>query len=117
MIDEPNWPASDEAAAAMVEGLVVAAKEEVVMEAALVAKAGAPLLPHGPPIFKCGVQQRQITPPRRCLDLINREKVKLYTYPSRCRNLDELAVKLDLWRGLRARLEGQGEVFTDRGLG
>ena len=38
-------------------------------------------------------------------DLINREKVKMYTYPSRCRAMDDLAVKLDLWRGLRAQLE------------
>jgi hypothetical protein len=42
------------------------------------------------------------------LDLIDREKVMLYTYPSRCRTLDELAVKLDLRKGLRAQLEGQG---------
>ena len=47
-------------------------------------------------------------------DLISREKVKMYTYPSRCRTLDDLAVKLDLWRGLRAQLETQGETFTER---
>ena len=31
-------------------------------------------------------------------DLINREKVKLYSYPSLCESIDDLVVKLDLWR-------------------
>ena len=47
-------------------------------------------------------------------DLINREKVKLYSYPSRCGSMDDLVVKLDLWRGLRAQLEGFGESFAER---
>ena len=47
-------------------------------------------------------------------DHIDREKIKLYTYPSRCGSMDDLVVKLDLWRGLRAQLEGFGESFTER---
>ena len=47
-------------------------------------------------------------------DLINREKIKLYSYPNRCATMDDLAVKFDLWRGLRAQLESLGEVFTER---
>ena len=47
-------------------------------------------------------------------DLINREKAKSYTYPRRSPNLDDLAVKLDLWKGLRAQLEALGKVFTER---
>ena len=47
-------------------------------------------------------------------DLVNREEVKSYTYPRRSPNLDDLAVKLDLWKGLRAQLEALGEVFTER---
>ena len=47
-------------------------------------------------------------------DLINREKVQLYSYTSCCGSMDDLVVKLDLWRGLRAQLEGFGESFTNR---
>ena len=47
-------------------------------------------------------------------DLTNREKVKSYTYPRLRPNLDDLAVKLDLWKGLRTQLEALEEVFTER---
>ena len=47
-------------------------------------------------------------------DLANSEKVKLHTYSSRCGSMDDLVVKLDLWRGLRAQLEGFGGSFTEQ---
>ena len=47
-------------------------------------------------------------------DLINGENVKLYTYPSRCGSMDDFVVKLDLYEGLLAQLEGFGEYFAER---
>ena len=44
-------------------------------------------------------------------DLTNREKVKLHTYPSRCGSMDDLVVKLDLWRGLRGSVGSLRRVF------
>ena len=47
-------------------------------------------------------------------DLANSEKVKLHRYSSRCGSMDDLVVKLDLWRWLRAQLEGFGVSFTEQ---